>query len=62
MKSKWRVMFNPIAVNTPYAVYRLKNIYDTDHFSNCEIAPGMYATKAQAKAKAAEMNGGNTDE
>lgn len=58
MKSEWRVTYNPMAKPTPYGVYRLKNRDGIDHSGNREMAPGdvRYATKAEAQARAAELN------
>ncbi len=57
MKSEWRAAYNPMMKPTPYGVYRLKDLHGVDHSGNREMLPEMYATRKEAEAKAAELNG-----
>lgn len=58
VKSEWMVARNPMMEETPYGVYRLKNRYGLNYNGNQEMAPGdvFYATRAQAQARADELN------
>lgn len=56
MKGKWRVSRNPMAENTPYIVFRLKDVNKIHHSGNMEYGSDYMANKEEAQRIADRLN------
>lgn len=56
MKSPWRVTMQYINGKPQYAVYRLRDVSETDHSGNRESGSTYMDSKEEAERIAAELN------
>lgn len=56
MPSEWRVTSQYLNGQKMYAVYRLRNIAETDHSGNREYATGYVTIREQAEQIAESLN------
>ena len=61
MKGKWKVSYNPMGGDTPYIVFRLKDINKVRHSGNMEYGSEYMADKAAAQEIADRLNAEEAD-
>lgn len=61
MKGKWKVSRNYVMEETPYIVYRLRDVNKTHHSGNVEYGSDYMASKGEAQRIADRLNAEETD-